>query len=108
MRTEPLHTQLPIAQASIRRRPSLDIEQVAFGQQQALHATRGMSVKILSTVETSSTTNPQRIEVMELEGYRRLTCSKQARLVDCRIGVVNKLDRRRRVVDNAIDLPWRH
>jgi len=33
---------------------------------------------------------------MELEGYSRPTCSKQPRLVDCRIGVVNKLDRRRR------------
>jgi len=33
---------------------------------------------------------------MELEGYSRPTCSKQARLVDCRISVVNKLDRRRR------------
>ena len=39
---------------------------------------------------------------MELDGYRRSTCSKQPRLVDCRIGVVNKLDRRRRrVVDNV-------
>ena len=55
-----------------------------------------MSVRILSTVETSCTTNPQQIEVMELEGYSRPTCSKQPRLVDCRIGVVNKLDRRRR------------
>ena len=48
----------------------------------------------------------------ELEGYSWATCSKQPRLVDCRIGVVNKLDRRRRrrcqqrwqVDDNAIDL----
>ena len=47
---------------------------------------------------------------MESDGYRWSTCSKQPRLVDCRIGVVNKLDRRRRrwVVDNAIDLPWRN
>jgi len=59
-------------------------------------ARRAMSVKILSTVETSSTANPQQIAVMELEGYSRPTCSKQARLVNCRIGVVNKLDRRRR------------
>jgi len=35
---------------------------------------------------------------MELEGYNSPTCSKQPRLVDCRIGVVNKLDRRRRGV----------
>jgi len=43
-------------------------------------ASRDMSVKILSTVETSCTTNPQHIEVMELEGYSRPTCSKQLRL----------------------------
>jgi len=55
-----------------------------------------MSVKILSTVETSCTTQPQQIELFELEGYSWRTCSKQPRLVDCRIGVVNKLDRRRR------------
>jgi len=45
---------------------------------------------------------------MELESYRWSTCSEQPRLVDCRIGVVNKLDRRRRVVDNTIDLPRRN
>ena len=64
-------------------------------------AHRALSVKILSiTVETSCTTNPQQIKVMELEGYSWPTCSKQPRLVDCRIdlGVVNKLDRRRRVL----------
>jgi len=33
---------------------------------------------------------------MELQGYSWSTCSKQPRLVDCCIGVVNKLDRRRR------------
>jgi len=55
-----------------------------------------MSVKILSTVESNCTTNPQQIDVKELEGYRWSTCSKQPRLVDRRIGVVNKLDRRRR------------
>ena len=59
-------------------------------------ARRAMSVIVLPTVETSSTANPQQIAVMELEGYSRPTCSKQARLVDCRISVVNKLDRRRR------------
>ena len=55
-----------------------------------------MSVTILSTVETSCTANTQQIEVMKLEGYSWPTCIKQPRLVDCRIGVVNKLDRRRR------------
>ena len=46
--------------------------------------------------QTQCTTNPQQIELIELEGYSWPTCSKQPRLVDCRIGVVNKLDRRRR------------
>ena len=40
-------------------------------------------VKILSTAETRCTTNR-----MELEGYSWPTCSKQPRLVDCRIVVV--------------------
>jgi len=57
---------------------------------------RAMSVQILSTVEKIGTTNPQQVAVMELEGYSCWTCRKQPRLVDCRIGVVNKLDRRRR------------
>jgi len=51
-----------------------------------------MSVKMLSTVETSCTTNHQQIIVMKLEDYSWLTCSKQQRLVDCHIGVVNKLN----------------
>ena len=45
---------------------------------------------------------------MELDGN---SCSKQPRLVDCRVSVANKLDRRRRrrrVVDNAIYLPRRN
>jgi len=45
---------------------------------------------------------------MELDGN---SCSKQPRLVDCRVSVVNKLDRRRRrrrVGDNAIYLPRRN
>jgi len=69
-----------------------------------------MSVKILSSVETSCTTDKYTTSRMELEGYSWSTCSKQPRLVDCRIGVVNKLDRRRRrrVVDNAYDLPRRN
>jgi len=36
-----------------------------------------MSVKILSTVETSCVTKPQQIAVVELEGYSWSTCSKQ-------------------------------
>ena len=54
-----------------------------------------MSVEILSTVETSCTTNAQQIAVMEWLQQIEL-CSKQPRLGDCRIGVVNKLDRRQR------------
>jgi len=59
-------------------------------------ARRAMSVKILSTVEKSCTTNPQQIKAMELESYSWGTCSKQPQLVDCHIDVVNKLDRRQR------------
>ena len=40
-------------------------------------ARRTISVKILSSVETSCTANPQQIKVMELEGYSQSTCSKQ-------------------------------
>jgi len=53
-----------------------------------------LSVKILSTVETSCTTNPQQIEVIDSKNYSWPTSSTQRRLVDCGIGVVNKLDRR--------------
>ena len=42
------------------------------------------------------TANLQPIEVIASEGYSRPTSSKQPRLVDCRVSVVNKLDRRRR------------
>jgi len=74
--------------------------QAPFAPESSTLATRLLShpnmIKILSTVETSCTTNPQQIAAMELEGYSWSTCSKQPRLVDCRIGVVNKLDRRRR------------
>jgi len=60
-------------------------------------ARRAVSVKILSTVENMfNVAYPHQIEVMELEGYCWPTCSKQPRLVACRIGVVNKLHRRRR------------
>ena len=58
-------------------------------------ARRDVSVKILSAVETICTTSPQRIAAVEIEGYSWSTCSKQPRLIDCRIGVVNKLDCRR-------------
>jgi len=54
-----------------------------------------------TTVEISCIANPKQIKLMEIEGYSQPMCSKQPRLVDCRIGVVNKLD-------NAIDLPWRN
>jgi len=46
---------------------------------------RALSIKILSTVKTTCTTNPQQIAVMELEGYRWLSCSKQPWLVDCSV-----------------------
>jgi len=39
---------------------------------------------------------------MELEGYSWPTCSKQPQLVDCRIGVVNKLDRRHLHAQNQL------
>ena len=50
-----------------------------------------------TTVEISCRpiANPKQIKLMEIEGYSQPMCSKQPRLVDCRIGVVNKLDRRR-------------
>ena len=53
-----------------------------------------MPVKILSTVETRCTTNPQQIEVMELEGYSWSICSKQPWQTS--------------FVDNAIDLLWQN
>ena len=43
---------------------------------------------------------------MELEGYAWPTCNKQPRLVDCRIGVVNKLDRRRVHDDDDEEFCW--
>jgi len=52
---------------------------------------------------------PNRIESkLFCPNWNALTCSKQPRLVDCRIGVVNKLDRRRRrrFIQSAIDLWW--
>ena len=52
-----------------------------------------VSVSILSTVETSCTTNQQQIAMIDLEGYSWSTCSKQPPLADCRISIVNKLDR---------------
>jgi len=59
-----------------------------------------MSVKILSIVETSCTTNPQQIVVMELEGYRRSTCSKQPRLI--------RLSSTSSIVDNYNDFCCQH
>jgi len=76
-----------------RRRNTIQEAAAADGPRDAL------SVEIQSSEETSSTTNPRQIEVLELhvEGYSSATCSKRPRLGDCRIGV-NKLDRRRRVM----------
>jgi len=46
---------------------------------------------------------------MELEGYSRPTCSKQPRLVDCRIdGCRQQARSSTSFVDNAIDFPWRY
>jgi len=55
-------------------------------------ATRRVSQNLVNC-RTSCTINPQQIEVglIELEGYSWPTSSKQPRIVDCRIGVVNKL-----------------
>ena len=63
---------------------------------------RYISVKILSTVETSPTTNPWKIEVMELKGYSWLTCSKQPWLIDCCITIIHKLDHWRQ------EFCWQH
>jgi len=60
-------------------------------------ATRYVSQN-LANCRIICTTNPQQIEVMEFEGCRRPARSKQPRLVDCRVGVVKRLDRRRRVL----------
>jgi len=53
-------------------------------------ATRRFSQNLVNSTDKSATNR------MELECYSWPTCSKQPRLVDCRIGVVNKLGRRRR------------
>jgi len=65
-------------------------------------AATDISVKILSTVETSPTTNPWKIEVMELKGYSWLTCSKQPWLIDCCIAIIHKLYHWRQ------EFCWRH
>jgi len=59
------------------------------------------SVKIFSTaactsVETSCTTNPEQVEVLELEGYSRPTCSKLCATssdASTVVGAIHKLDR---------------
>jgi len=52
---------------------------------------------LLSTFARSSATiDGPRDALCQLEEYSWPTCSKQPRFVGCRIGVVNKLDRRRR------------
>jgi len=57
--------------ATIKNKNTLGIaenkhKKLCYRRWTAQHAT---SVKILSTLETSCTTNPQQIAVMELEGY---------------------------------------
>ena len=59
------------------------------------------------TAETRCTTNPQQIEVMELEGYSRPTCSKQPRRVERR-GCGQQTRPSTSFVDNTIDLPWQN
>ena len=73
------------------RTVSQTLFRMLFGQCRYLY------VNCCTTVETSYTANPLQIKVTELEGYSWPTCSKQPRLIDCRIGVVNKLDHRDRV-----------
>jgi len=52
---------------------------------------------LLSTFARSSATiDGPRDALCQLEEYSWPTCSKEPRLAGCRIGVVNKLDRRRR------------
>jgi len=64
-----------------------------------------------NSVGTSRTTNPQEIQVMELEGCCRSTCNKLC------ASSHGELDRRRcnqqarastSFVDHTIDLPWRN
>jgi len=47
---------------------------LCYRRRTARHA---VSVKVLSTVDTSCTTGPQQIAVMELEGYSGPSSSKQ-------------------------------
>jgi len=68
---KPYSSQLMPATATIKNKNTLGIaenkhKKLCYRRWTAQHAT---SVKILSTVETSCTTNPQQIAVMELEGY---------------------------------------
>jgi len=79
------------------RTVSQTLFRMLFGQCRYLY------VNCCTTVETSYTANPLQIKVTELGGYSWPTCSKQPRLIDCRIGVVNKLDHRDRV-----DKKWRN
>ena len=55
---------------------------------------RNMLVNLVNN--RNNCTTQQQIEAMELERYSRPTCSKQPRLVDCRIGIGNELERWRR------------
>jgi len=71
-----------------------------MNKKQTDHTTRCVSQNLVNcgtTVGTTCTTNPQQIEVMELESYSRPTCNKlRASSHDTLpiIGVIHKLDRR--------------
>ena len=87
----PLNTHIRTYHAYVRTDGQTARKLTASG---AIYWMGGGNFLILSTVQTSCTTIPQQIAVMELEDCSSLTSSKQPRLVDCRIGVVNKLYRR--------------
>ena len=61
---------------------------------------------------TNCTTNPEQIEIMELEGYSPLMynelCASSHDAFDRPIGDVVQARPSTSFVDNAIDLPWRN
>ena len=67
-----------------------------------------MSVKILSTVETSCTTNPQQIEVRSerVTVDRPVVNSHDSLTYRCR--QQTRPSTKTSFVENAIDLPWRN
>ena len=73
-----------------------DIQQAALLPQAGRNVSRNL-VNGCTTVGTSFTANPQRIEETELEHYGRRACSKLCAAsydTSTVVGVVNKLDRR--------------